>query len=115
MPQQLLDRSNVITILEQMSSETVPECMARDAFDPVAVSLLGSSAVMAGAQGLTETVEEFRFLGSLRGTAWMAYRCTRTGCYGTSLLHGFLPFLKALTDYHLLYGKVKRIYQDLPF
>ena len=28
-PQQLLDRSNIITILKQMSSEAVPECMAR--------------------------------------------------------------------------------------
>jgi len=33
MPQQLLDRSNIITILEQMSREAVPKRMARDVFD----------------------------------------------------------------------------------
>jgi hypothetical protein len=52
-------------------------------------------AVMAGTQGFAETVEEFRLPDSLRGSAWMAYRDTRTGICGTSLLHGFLPFLKA--------------------
>jgi hypothetical protein len=90
MPQQCLDRSNVITVLEQMSSKTGPECMG---------------AVMAGRQGFVEAVEEFRFLDSLRGSAWMAYRCTRTGICGTSLLHGFLPFLKEGIDYHLLWPK----------
>jgi len=87
MPQQFLDRSNVITVLQQMSGTTVPECMG---------------AVMAGTQGFAETVEEFRLPDSLRGSAWMAYRDTRTGICGTSLLHRFLPFLKAGIDYHLL-------------
>ena len=33
MPQQFLDRSNIITILKQMSGEAVPECMARHVLD----------------------------------------------------------------------------------
>src|SRR4030043_1864999 len=33
MPQQLLDRSDIITILKKMSSEAVPESVARRVFD----------------------------------------------------------------------------------
>ncbi len=33
MPQQFLDRSNIITILKQMSGKAVPECMARHVLD----------------------------------------------------------------------------------
>ena len=77
--------------------------------NPMAIGLLGSSAVMAGAQGFPETIQKFWLLGSPRGIAWMAYRCTRTDVCGTSLLHGLLPSLKAVIDYHLLYRAVKEI------
>jgi hypothetical protein len=60
----------------------------------VAVGLLGLAAVMAKAQGSKETVEEFRLPDSLRGIAWMAYRYTRSACYGTSLLHGLFPLFE---------------------
>jgi hypothetical protein len=33
MPQKFLNGPNVMTILEQMSGEAVPECMARHVFD----------------------------------------------------------------------------------
>ena len=37
--------------------------------DPMAIGLLRSSAVMAGAQGFAQTVQEFWFWGSLRSSA----------------------------------------------
>ena len=76
---------------------------------PRAKALFSSSAVISGTQGFAEAVEKFRLLGSPRGIAWMAYRFTRTCGYGTSLLHGLLPSLKAGIGYHLGYRKIKRI------
>ena len=89
MTQKLLDRSDIVTAFQQVSCEGMAKSVTVHVgqesvnslfghlrrmahvveidkpLDPVAVSLLGSPAVMAGAQGLTQTVEKFRFLGRL--------------------------------------------------
>ncbi len=111
MPQQLLDRSNVITILEQIGSEGMAKVMKAhvgqesinslfghigwsplgieeyELFDPMAVALLGSSAVMAGAQGFTEAVQKFWLCGGRRRMARVSSNWIRRDWYGVSLWH----------------------------
>ena len=38
---------------------------------PVAIALLSSSAVLAGAQGFTEAIQEFRFWTGFRRNSWV--------------------------------------------
>ena len=101
--------SNVITILEQTSNEIVPECMSRQAFDPMSNRSAqffgcngGSAGLHGGSQGLSVFGQAPRF------------RLDGVQVYPNWLLRDesparISPFLKAVTDYHLLYRTVKGI------
>ncbi len=91
--EKLLDRSDIVTAFQQVSCEGMAKGVTShvgqesidlglghlrrmahvveidEPFDPMAIGLLSSSAVMAGAQGFTEAVQKFRFCGVRRRMA----------------------------------------------
>jgi hypothetical protein len=94
--EKLLDRPDIVTAFQQVSCEGIAKGVTvhvgqesvnslfghigwlplgieeYEPFDPMAIGLLSSSAVMAGAQGFAETVQKFWFWRGLRRNPWVS-------------------------------------------
>ena len=82
-----MGRSDIITILEQMSGEAMPE--------------------RADRRGFTEKVKKFRFWSGPGRMARVTSNWNRRDWYGVSLWHRRSFFFVATEDYHFFFKNVK--------
>jgi len=110
--EKLLERSDIVTAFQQVSCEGIAKGVTvqvsqesvhsfsghigrmplgieeYERLEPMAIALLSSSAVMAGAQGFTEAVQKFRLCGGRRRMARVSSNWIQRDRYGVSHWHG---------------------------